>query len=287
MRFQYGLALALATAGFANPIALFNFDDKRSFDNFTFVPCFEGTTDPNCHLIRQPTLDIITEVVHVNGSTETKRNLYTREQLRDVRIQNNVSSIEHKQGQDSQDVEKREVPPVCWTETQKWFDQTEWGYWYNSWQQVGSCFYCDECTWAIASNFAITQTWTVGLSATFDGILQASFGFSWGQTYGLTDTRTCSWKKVESGCHSIWYQPLMSYHNGAANVQKHQHCGPYQGLPAHDAYYDHSWTWANVNQAGNNGVNQGNLGCNSGCGGNDHRQCTKGNSGGVLWPNAN
>ncbi|KAK9364652.1 hypothetical protein V1509DRAFT_635657 [Lipomyces kononenkoae] len=50
-----------------------------------------------------------------------------------------------------------------------------------------------------------------------------------------------------------------------------------------DQYYNHQYTYVNVNQAAKGGVNQGNLGCGSGCGGWDNRQCTSGNNRGTLW----
>lgn len=68
---------------------------------------------------------------------------------------------------------------------------------------MGNCFYCDQCTEAIAVNFAVTDTWTAGLSVKFNDVITANFGFSWGETYGLTDTRTCHSNFVESGCQSI------------------------------------------------------------------------------------
>ncbi|KAJ2975934.1 hypothetical protein NQ176_g5237 [Zarea fungicola] len=113
-----------------------------------------------------------------------------------------------------------------------------------------------------------------------------TFSFAWGQTQGISDTRTCQLNYVENGCHSIWYQPLMAYHNGWPNYQTHTHCSPGWGEGSTDSCYDHNWAWANVNQAVG-GVTPGNLGCNSGCSGSDYRQCDNGNQGGSLWPNPN
>ncbi|KAH6870965.1 hypothetical protein B0T10DRAFT_592877 [Thelonectria olida] len=267
MIFLCTLILSFVTAGFSTPIVL---RSDTPPENATFISCVEGTTDPICQFIRPPSSDVIMEIVHPDGSVGTKRNHYTREQLKKIPHENNVVSTQYRPGQLFHDkhsefignLTKREsAPPLCRTETQRWYDQ-------------------HDC-------FAVAQTWTVGLSAEFGEVITASFDFSWGETRTLTDTRTCQWNNVESGCHSIWYQPLMSYHNGNANYQKHTHCTSGQGNPAKNNYYDHNWASANVNQAGNNGVNQGNLGCNSGCQGNDHRQCQYGNNGGVLWPNAN
>ncbi|KAH8911215.1 hypothetical protein BR93DRAFT_989890 [Coniochaeta sp. PMI_546] len=295
MRLDNTLVLALAAAGLASPV-YFDLNNKREVGNITFVPCTHDSADPICKLVRQPSTDVISTIIHPNGTQEIKRNLYTREQLRDIRVRNSVTSVEFKPGQEIQDrsaefiaeLTKRETaPPVCYTETQTWFDQHEWGYWFQVWKQVGSCFYCDVCTDAIQTSFSVTQTWTTGLSVTFAKIIQANFGFSWGQTEGLSETRTCSWNNVQSGCHSIWYQPLMSYHNGYPNYQTHTHCYAASGYPASDSYYDHNYVYANVNQAGNNGINQGNLGCDSGCQGSDHRQCQYANNGGSLWPNPN
>ncbi|KAH7134572.1 hypothetical protein B0J13DRAFT_677886 [Dactylonectria estremocensis] len=296
MIFLSTLILSFVTAGFSTPIVL-RLDNNGPPENATFIPCVEGTTDPICLSLRQPSSDVITEIVHANGTVETKHNRYTREELKEIRHQNKVRSTEYRPGEVVPDqsaefisnLTKREsAPPVCWTEKQRWYDQNDWGYWYQAWHQVGNCFYCDQCTEAIAVSFAVSETWTYGLSAEFGEVITASFSFAWGETRTLTDTRTCQWNFVESGCHSIWYQPLMAYHNGYANYQTHTHCGPGQGNPASDSYYNHNWAFANVNQIGNNnGVNQGNLGCNSGCQGNDHRQCQYGNNGGSLWPYAN
>ncbi|KAF5546515.1 hypothetical protein FMEXI_5537 [Fusarium mexicanum] len=296
MHFLSTLVLSFVATAYATPLAI-RLDNTEPPENTTFVKCVEGTTDPICLKIRGPSSDIITEIVHPDGTVEVHRNKYTREQLKDIRHQNKVKSVEQKPGHTARDgsavfindLTKREsAPPVCYSETQRWWDQKEWGYWYQAWHQVGNCFYCDQCTEAIAVGFSVSQTWTVGLSAKFGEVIEATFSFSWGETHTLTDTRTCQWNYVESGCHSIWYQPLMSYHNGYANYQTHTHCGAGQGQGASDSYYDHNWAYANVNQIGNNnGANQGNLGCGSGCQGNDHRQCQYGNNGGSLWPNSN
>lgn len=289
--------LHLAAVGYGKPLVLRS-DEVGPPANATFVRCTEGTTDPLCHLVRQPTLGVVTEITHINGTKETKRDLYTHEHLRGIRERNNVTSVERKLGQTFPDnhakfineFTKRESStgiPICYTERMKWFDQHEWGYWYQQWKQVGNCFYCDQCTEAISTSFAVAQTWSFGLEAKFAEVITASFHFSWGQTYSLSDTRTCQWNYVENGCHSIWYQPLMSYHNGYANLQTHTHCYGPSFSGGGDSYYDHDYHYVNVNQAGNNGVNQGNLGCNSGCQGGDHRQCQNGNNGGALWPYAN
>ncbi|RDW57506.1 hypothetical protein BP6252_13766 [Coleophoma cylindrospora] len=297
MVFQSILLFFLVGAGLSTPIAS-SLESRGPPPNATFIQCIDGTTDPICQLIHQPSHEIITEIIHPNGTMEIKRNLYTRDQLQAIRARNNVTSIEYQPGEAVQTrnaetinspTKRESAPPACWSETQKWYDTHDWGYWYQPWKQVGNCFYCDQCTEAIATSFAVTQTWTVGLDAKFGDVITVSFGFSWGQTFSLSDTRTCQWNWVEYGCHSLWYQPLMTYHNGYANYQTHTHCGAGQGEPASDSYSNHNWAFANVNQAvtDNNGVNRGNLGCNSGCEGNDHRQCQYGNNGGVLWPNAN
>lgn len=289
------LFLSMATVGLSNVIKLRSAGTPPA--NSTYVECVEGTTDPICLMIRQPAQDVISEIAHPNGTIEIQRNKYTRAELEQIRISNHVASIERKPGDPVHNgsaefaaaLAKRAGPPQqCYTETQKWYDQHGWGYWYQDWHQVGNCFYCDQCTEAIQFSFAVAQTWTFSLGYKFDDIITATFGFTWGKTFTLQDTRTCQWNPgSEHGCHTIWYQPLMSYHNGYANYQTHQHCYPSAGLPGKDSYYDHNYVFANVNQAGNNGVNQGNLGCNSGCGGNDHRQCVNGNNGGSLWPYAN
>ncbi|KAJ2983357.1 hypothetical protein NQ176_g752 [Zarea fungicola] len=288
------LALSLVGMCLASPLVVIQSEPPA---NATFIPCEEGTKDPICLLVKQPLRDIITERTHPNGTVEILRNLYTREQLKHIRERNKVVSVEVLPGQNIgngsaefvQSLAKREgPPPICTHEIQKWYDTANWGYWYQNWHQVGNCFYCDQCTESINVSFGVSQTWTWGLDAKFADVINVSFGFQWGQTFTLSDTRTCQWSKGdEKGCHSIWYQPLMTYHNGNANYQTHTHCPARLGSPASDTYTDHYWTGANVNQGGKNGVNQGNLGCNSGCGGSDHRQCTNGNTGGSLWPYAN
>ncbi|RKU46368.1 hypothetical protein DL546_003215 [Coniochaeta pulveracea] len=138
MRLQNALSLAQVTAKLANPITL-DLSSRGAARNVTYVPCTEGTTDPICQLIRQPNPDVISEIIHPNGTVETKQIRYTREQLGDIRARNNVVSVEHQPGQVLPDrsaefvenLSKREsAPPICYTETQKWFDQQEWGYWY-------------------------------------------------------------------------------------------------------------------------------------------------------------
>ncbi|KAJ2972419.1 hypothetical protein NQ176_g7170 [Zarea fungicola] len=285
MKLQF-ITLSLATVVLSTPLVLK--DTTSPLDNSTIIACAEGTTDPICNLHRQPTQHVITDITHPNGTTEMVRNKYTREQLNAIRTANNVKSAQFAPGEASSAASKREVaPPVCYTETQRWYDTDSWGYWYQSWNQVGSCFYCDDCSEAISTSFAVSQTWTYGLGVSFDSVIQSTFQFSWGETFTLSDTRTCVWNNVQNGCHSIWYQPLMSYHNGYANYQTHAHCYAGAGSAASDSYYNHNYAFANVNQAGNNGVNQGNLGCDSGCQGSDGRQCQYGNGGGSPWPYAN
>lgn len=293
MIFKGFLVMSLVSLGLTSPV-LIQSDPPA---NATFVPCEEGTKDPICLMIKQPVQDVFTERIHPNGTVEILQGLYTREQLKKIRETNRMASVEVSRDQGNvngstvltNSLAKREgPPPICTHEIQRWFDQASWGYWYQKWHQVGNCFYCDTCSEAIATSFAVSQTWTYGIGVNFDEVISVSFGFSWGQTFTLTDTRTCQWTKgSQHGCHSIWYQPLMSYHKGNANYQTHTHCPARLGSPASDTYTDHYWTPVDVNQAGNNGINQGNLGCDSGCGGSDHRQCTNGNNGGLLWPYAN
>ncbi|KAJ2983334.1 hypothetical protein NQ176_g767 [Zarea fungicola] len=296
MLFTSALTVSLIAVGLASPVTVIRSEPPPGT---VFIPCEEGTKDPICLLVKQPVQDVITEITHPNGTVEIKRNLYSRSELQAIRAANNVVSTEYSAPKEaildgsvsaasnSSSTKRDQLPPICYTETQRWYDTNNWGYWYQPWHQVGSCFYCDQCTEAIAVSFAVAETWTYGLSGDFDEVIKYTFGFSWGETSTLTDTRTCQWNNVENGCHSIWYQPLMSYHNGEANYQTHRHCYARSPNPATDYYYDHSYTGVNVNQKGNNGVNQGNLGCNSGCGGSDGRQCTNGNFGGSLWPYAN
>ncbi|KAJ2974538.1 hypothetical protein NQ176_g6001 [Zarea fungicola] len=293
MLFQNVFRLSLVALSLATPLIIRGDPPP----NAVFFECKEGTKDPICLSIKQPFHDVTTEITHFNGTKEVKKNLYSRSQLQAIREENQVISREHAPHQELEDrseafianLTKRDWVPLCRTETQRWYDTQSWGYWYQNWHQVGSCFYCDYCSEAIATSFAVTQTWTVGLNYKFGEVITATFSFAWGQTFTITDTRTCRWRNVENNCHSIWYQPLMTYHNGNANYQTHTKCLPRAGLPGYEVYYDHNWAFANVNQAGGatNGVNQGNLGCNSGCGGWDKRQCVNGNFGGSLWPNPN
>lgn len=290
----YGIfTLSLAAVSLAGPLILRGDPPPGA----TFMECKDDTKDPICLSIKPPFHDVHTEITHPNGTKEFKRNLYTREQLKAIREENSVISRRHEPYQEYEDgnaafianMTKRDVVQPCWTERQKWYDTHQWGYWYQSWHQIGSCFYCDNCREAIAYSFGVSQTWTVGLQLEFTDVLKATFGFSWGQSFGISDTRTCNWNNVENGCHSIWYQPLMTYHNGYANYQSHTKCSASHGLPARDVYYDHNYAYANVNQAAGaaGSVNQGNMGCNSGCGGWDKRQCDQGNFGGSLWGNPN
>ncbi|KAJ8098963.1 hypothetical protein POJ06DRAFT_302815 [Lipomyces tetrasporus] len=263
LNFYVALLVTLTTV-FASPIHLPT-EGFHADKNATFVRCTTSSIDPLCKLVKQPDTAVMEHKLLQDGTWSITKSNWTRESLKAVREQ---PSIMRRAGDGIEgppaDLEKREsAPPICTEpQTQTWFDQDDWGY-------------CE----AIQSSFAVTESWTVGLSASFDAVLQASFGFSWGQTYTLSDTRTCNWNKGDTwGCHSIWYQPLMSYHNGWANYQTHTWCSD-----TGDQYYDHQYTYVNVNQAANGGINQGNLGCGSGCGGDDHRQCTNGNNGGTLW----
>ncbi|KAK9350249.1 hypothetical protein V1523DRAFT_399416 [Lipomyces doorenjongii] len=280
----YVALLVTLTTVLASPIHLPT-EGFRADKNATFVRCTASSIDPLCKLVKQPDTAVMEHKLLPDGTWSITKSNWTRESLKAVREQHNVTSIMRRAGDGIEgppaDLEKREsAPPICTgPQTQTWFDQDDWGYWYQSWQQVGNCFYCDTCSEAIQSSFAVTESWTVGLSASFDAVIQASFSFSWGQTYSLSDTRTCNWNKGDTwGCHTIWYQPLMSYHNGWANYQTHTWCSD-----TGDQYYDHQYSYVNINQAANGGINQGNLGCGSGCGGDDHRQCTNGNNGGTLW----
>lgn len=214
MLLQHALALSLVAISHASPIVLLRSEPPA---DAIFTPCHEGTEDPICHLVKQPSPDVITERVHPNGTVEVLKNHYTRAQLKAIRENNNVISVEHKPRRGGNDTstapggslaERWVMPPpqYCTSEIQKWYDTHEWGYWYQSWHQIGNCFYCDQCSEAISTSFGVAQTWTYGLSANFGDIISASFGFSWGQTFSLTDTRTCQWNFVESDCHSIWYQ---------------------------------------------------------------------------------
>lgn len=135
--------------------------------------------------------------------------------LENTRLRHNIPSIERKPGDPVHNgfaefvsgLTKREsAPPVCTYETQKWYDTSNSGYWYQYWSQVGNCLYCNQCTEAIAASFAVSETWTFGLGYEFDDVISVSFGNTWAQQFQLTDTRTCQWNNVESGCHSIWYQ---------------------------------------------------------------------------------
>jgi hypothetical protein len=289
MQYQYFLALSLM--GVACAIHTYRSVEGFHADkNATFVLCDDDSPDPICALVKRPTTAVMTSTLLPDGTwSEAVPSNWTREALKAVREANGVISNERRSFDPIANLTLREsAPPVCWTERQKWYDQSQWGYWYQAWHQIGSCFYCDSCSEAIAASFAVTQTWTVGIGADFDNVMHVSFDYSWGQTATLSDTRTCNWSLGDTyGCHSIWYQPLMSWHHGWPNYQTHTHCGAGQGQGPTDSYYDHHYTYAEANQAANGGVNQGNLGCGSGCQGSDHRQCSYGNDGGILWPNAN
>ncbi|RFU34102.1 hypothetical protein B7463_g2256, partial [Scytalidium lignicola] len=283
-------SLALAGSAIASPIYQRN-EDFKGNNTVVYVKCDDSSKDPLCALVRPPISTVMTTTLLEDGTwSEAVPSNWTRESLKAFRVANNVTSnLPSSIDPVSRHLNsKREAgPPVCTTERQNWYDQHEWGYWYQAWAQVGNCFYCDTCSEAIATSFAVSETWTFSLGVDFDKVMQLSFGYSWGQTYTLGDTRTCNWVKGNTyGCHTIWYQPLMSWHHGYANYQTHGHCFGNGQVGPSDSYYDHNYKYAEANNAANGGTNQGNLGCGSGCSGSDHRQC-HGNNGGVLWPYAN
>ncbi|KAJ2983120.1 hypothetical protein NQ176_g937 [Zarea fungicola] len=82
---------------------------------------------------------------------------------------------------------------------------------------VGSCS-------LVASESLVPTLVANGLTADLEKVLHLVFQFSWGNTVIVTDTRTCNWNHNTNGCHAIWHQPLMMYHNGYANYQTHTHC---------------------------------------------------------------
>ncbi|KAF5585586.1 hypothetical protein FPCIR_8299 [Fusarium pseudocircinatum] len=164
MHFLSTLVLSFVAVGYVTPLAI-RLDNTEPPENATFVQCHEGTTDRICLKIRGPSLDVITEIVHPDGTVESAAFV--------------------------SDLTKRDTPRLCRSETQRWWDENEWGYWYQAWHQVGNCFYCNQCTEAIAVGFSVSQAWTVGLSLKFEEVIEASFEFTWDETHTLTDTRTC------------------------------------------------------------------------------------------------
>lgn len=70
----------------------------------------------------------------------------------------------------------------CRTYVETWFTTNNWGYWSNTWKQIGGCYYCNDCNYAASSSASVTQSWSVGLGADFDLAISAAFGYSWGQT---------------------------------------------------------------------------------------------------------
>lgn len=181
------LTFSLIAVGFAGPVAVIRSEPPV---DAVFIPCEEGTKDPICLHVKQPIGDVITEISHPNGTIETKVNLYTRSDLQAIREKNGVTSTKYLPGQNTTDAGSAEfirsltrresAPPICRTETQRWYDTYSCGYWYQAWHQVGNCFYCNQCTEAISVSFGVTQTWTYGLSFKFDDVITATFGFSWG-----------------------------------------------------------------------------------------------------------
>jgi hypothetical protein len=122
MHFLSTLVLSFVAAGYATPLAI-RLDNTEPPENATFVQCHEGTTDPICLKIRGPSSDVITEIVHPDGTVEVHRNKYTREQLKDIRDKNKVKSVKHKPGHAARDesvafLNKRDTPRICRSETQ-------------------------------------------------------------------------------------------------------------------------------------------------------------------------
>lgn len=289
---NFALVLSLFGLTYAEPI--YQHADKfLNSKNDTVLTCTAASSNPACHVIKQPRSEVMQTILLPDGTwSEPTVSNWTRESLAAKRKKHGVISNLRKGDEGLQafhhNLTKREsAPQVCSTYRQTWFDQHEWGNWYQQWKQVGGCYYCSKCTERITQSFGVSQTWTVGLEVNFESIIKASFGFSQGQTSELKSALTCQWNPGEThNCHSIWFQPLMTYHNGYANYQTHQHCYAGGGEPASDFVYDHHYAFVNVNE-GPHGSFQGNFGCGSGCQGSDHNQCWYGNDGGVLWPRAN
>lgn len=112
---------------------------------------------------------------------------------------------------------------------------------------------------AIASFCGVTQTWTVGLGFKLYDVVSFSSGFNCGKVFTLSDTRTCHQTMRE------WApQDLMSAFHAisqrCANYLTHVHCYAAGGITARDSYHDRNCGFANVNEGGNDGVNQGSSG---------------------------
>jgi hypothetical protein len=276
------LFLGLATRVAAIPVQ--EIDITPSGLNATYVHCGTGTTltnldDPNCPKLHPYVNKVFHHEIQDDGTWKTTiSNRSVEEAEHDSKI-----SARHTDGELA-DLASRDVP--CRTYVETWFTTDNWGYWYNTWEQIGQCFYCDSCSYAAQYSASVSQTWTVGLGANMDDAIQATFGYSWGYSQGFSNTFTCNWNPGDTyGCHSVWFQPLMTYHNGWPNWQVHAYNPSVCGFTT----TGHQSTYANVNQFPdhNGDINSGNWGCGSGCQGSDHRQCQYGNYGGSLWPSSN
>lgn len=278
------ITFLLGSAGTAISIPVQELDITPSPINATYIHCGTGSNltnfeDENCAKRHKEVHHVYRHELQDDGTWRTSvADKTIAEAEAEAKLSVNRTEAE------LDELSKRDVP--CRTYVETWFTTDNWGYWYNQWKQIGQCFYCDDCSFAAQYSASVTQTWTVGLGVNLDSAIQATFGYSWGYSQGFGNEFTCNWSPGSTyGCHSVWFQPLMTYHNGWPNYQIHAYNSGACGFTT----TGHVWTYANVNQFPNHdgNVNSGNWGCDSGCQGSDHRQCQYGNYGGSLWPSSN
>ncbi|CZR68924.1 uncharacterized protein PAC_18825 [Phialocephala subalpina] len=46
----------------------------------------------------------------------------------------------------------------CRTHVETWFTTNNWGYWSNTWKQIGGCYHCKDCNYAASSSASVTQS---------------------------------------------------------------------------------------------------------------------------------
>jgi hypothetical protein len=167
---------------------------------------------------------------------------------------------------------KRESKPMpfCWDTYYQGYSQNSWGYYYGNWGQVGNCFYCYQCSVSTTQTDGVSFTYTAEVDVKFSDVIQANFGFWYGQQWSTSHTFTCSWGPgtplmngaTNYGCNSMWFQPEYSWHWGYAWYNGGWMCN--DGTSA-ITYGDGTDMLVSQPVLDNNGNAAGNWGCGSGC----------------------